>query len=97
MFINLLRGNKDIPCGCFSLTQSGQLRASMVVRNCVLAGISGMIISYSYRVHSTLFISITPDGLTSEQRWVLMIATVTLIALCVLGSSLIALARPVSS
>jgi Methylamine utilisation protein MauE len=94
MLVSLLRGKRDIPCGCFSLARSSHISPAMVVRNCVLAGISGVITLYSYRAaHSTFFVRKTPDGLTALQQWEVVVAIVTLIGLCVLGSSVITLSR----
>lgn len=41
--INLLRGRRDISCGCFGPQQSQRLTWGLVIRNVVLAGFAGVI------------------------------------------------------
>lgn len=59
--INLLRGRRDISCGCFGPQQDHHLSWSLTVRNAILAGLAGVIcrVSLSPTFHSAARLPIT--------------------------------------
>lgn len=96
--LNLLRGRRDIPCGCFSVEQEHQLNWWMVVRNGVFVCLAAWIAFIS---SASLFgrhwLSPSLSGSTRINSWSELFCTslmaVSVIALWSLSKSLLALSR----